>query len=241
MQNDFLFCIPSYGRADRQDTLKYLSALGYGKDRIIISTQTQGDYAKYQEVCKDRATVIYREGHCVGDNRNTLLCAVPIGARLVMLDDDVRSIMQRRGGKLAPINSRAWLDKVITAAFDYAIANRARIWGVYPVENAFFMGVDIDTRSLLTGTVMGIVNSGEQFDTAFTVKEDYELCCREMTSGRNVIRFNFLAARASHKIKSGGVIWNDEVNQHCANALIKKYPRLVKAHPTRKGEVKFIG
>ena len=86
--------IPSYKRSERQPTLELLSS-AYTKEDIVISTQCMEDYDKYYKLYSDRATVIYKEGNCVGDNRNTLLdyaCGKGI-KRCVMLDDDITGFL----------------------------------------------------------------------------------------------------------------------------------------------------
>lgn len=65
--------IPSYKRAGKVKTLDLLQGETYSADDIIISTQTQEDYDAYRGHYKGRATIIYREGNSVGDNRNSLL------------------------------------------------------------------------------------------------------------------------------------------------------------------------
>ncbi len=239
----FTFAIPSYGRADNQKTLQYLSSLGYTRSEIVISTQTESDFEEYKARHSEVATVIYRGGSCVSDNRNTLLRHFPSGYHIVMLDDDITALeilLGGKSGKLLAVDSRAELDKLIESAFDYCAKSNARLWGIYPVRNPFFMKRTIDKRNLLIGTVLGIVNSFE-FRREYTVKEDYEACCRDMAQGRNVCRFNFLTANAQHRAKNGGVNWDGDVSAIASARLIKEYPTLVAKHPTRKGEVKYIG
>ena len=88
----------------------------------------------------------------------------------------------------------------------------------------------------------GLLDTSVRFDPAFFVKEDYELSLRLMSKGKGVARFNMFAASARHKT-SGGCeeVWKRDGHQELAELLVQAYPDLIKLHPTRKGEIKFIG
>lgn len=237
----FYFGIPSYKRADNQETLNYLNKLGYKKENIILSVQTQQDYEAYQKY-GDKCTIIYKEGNCVGDNRNNILEYLPKNEKVVMLDDDIFSIQQLKDNKLENINSKIELDKFIENAFEFCLKNNARIWGVYPVDNAYFMKKTIDKQNIVIGCVVGLVNIFK-FNREYRTKEDYELCCREISQGYNCIRFNNITAKAKHKTNSGGCKedWKFEINKKCADMLIKTYPHLIKRNSKKLDEVRFVG
>lgn len=237
----FYFGIPSYKRGEQQDTLKYLVSLGYPKEQIILSVQTKEDYEiykQYENIC----TLIYNEGNCVGDNRNNILNYIADGSQVVMLDDDIKYLQQLKNENLENITTKEQLDKFINNAFDYCKKNNARIWGVYPVQNPFFMKKSIDKQNLIIGCVMGLINCF-RFDRQYRTKEDYELCCREISKGYNCIRFNHITADAKHKTNLGGCKddWKYEINKHCADMLIRSYPKLVKRNMKKLDEVRFIG
>ena len=239
----FYFGIPSYKRSKEQLTLIYLSKLGYSKERIILSTQTQEDYDEYKKLYKEVATIIFYEGNCVGDNRNNILKFLPLNSNIVMLDDDIKSLQKlSMSGKLERIDSKEELDKFIENAFNYAKTKNARIWGVYPVNNSYFMKTTIDKRNILIGCVMGLINCFK-FDTSFRTKEDYELCCREMKKGYNCVRFNYITADAKHKTNSGGCKedWKYEINKKSADMLIAKYPEMIKRNSKKLDEVRYVG
>jgi hypothetical protein len=238
----FYFGIPSYKRGHEQLTLKYLNKLGYHPRQIIISTQTEEDYAEYQRKYGKDCTVIYGQGNCVGDNRNNILQFLEKGVNIVMLDDDIKSLQKLTNGKLKDIDTKEELDNFIENAFDYCKVNRARIWGVYPVNNAYFMKASIDKKNILIGCVLGLKNEF-LFDSKFRTKEDYELCCREITNGYNCIRFNNVTANAKHKTNAGGCKddWKFEINKKCADMLIQKYPKLIKRNTKKPEEVRYVG
>ena len=236
------FGIPSYKRAEKQLTLNYLHNLGYTKEQIIISTQTEDDFKEYKSLYNDKAVIVFGLGNNVSDNRNNILKNIPNGERVVMLDDDIKSLQKLVNGKLQYIDTKEELDKFIENAFDYCKKNNARIWGVYPVCNAYFMKNTIDKKNILIGCVLGLKNEF-LFDNQFRTKEDYELCCREMKQGYNCVRFNNVTANALHKTNAGGCkdVWKFEINKKCADMLIEKYPMFIKRNSKKLDEVRFIG
>lgn len=238
----FYFGIPSYKRSNEQLTLKYLHNLGYNKEQIFISTQTEEDFNLYKNKYNNLANIIFKAGNCVGDNRNNILRNLPKGSKIVMLDDDIKALQVLKENKLQDINSKEELDKFINNAFDFCRVNNARIWGIYPVNNSYFMRKTIDKKNLLIGCVLGLINDIE-FNRDFRTKEDYELCCREISNGYNCIRFNHISANAKHKTNSGGCKddWKFDINKRCADMLLQKYPNLVKRNSKKLDEVRYVG
>ena len=240
----FYFGIPSYKRSQQQLTLSYLLKMGYCKNDIILSTQTKDDdYIKYKNLYDDKAIIISNDGNCVSDGRNELLKFVPKGCKLVMLDDDITALQILENNKLRDIYTKEELDSFIEKAFSFAETNNARMWGVYPVSNAFFMKKTIDKKNILIGCVMGIINNDLYFDRDFTTKEDFELCCREISRGFNCVRFNFITANAKHRTNSGGCkdMWKFDINKKNADMLIARYPKLIKRNSKKLDEVRYVG
>lgn len=224
--NKVVFGIPSYKRSEEQLTLSYLEDMGYSKTDIYISTQTPEDYEKYREKYGERANIIYHEGSCVSDNRNTILNHFPIGQKIIMLDDDIKYIGTLKEKRIEPLTKEE-LSKFIADAFTYCEKNRALIWGGYPVENYYFMKRTIDKRNLLIGTILGIINSKYRFNSEFKIKEDFELCLHMMKDGYNCVRFNFLHAPAKHKT-AGGCMEDWEKDEECTKKILLKYPNLIR-------------
>ena len=122
--NNIVFCIPSYKRSEEQLTLSYLEEMGYSKEQIYISTQTYEDYQKYSQKYSKRANIIYKEGNCVADNRNTLLDNFDVGQKMVMLDDDIKYIGSKRGNEIKPF-SKEELKNFLNEAFIYCEKNHS--------------------------------------------------------------------------------------------------------------------
>lgn len=188
---EYKILIPSYHRHERQDTLDLLSSDVFRRDDIIISTQEASDYTMYAERYGERATVIYKKGNSVGDNRNTLLewCQENRVKRAVMLDDDIRAFRTYDGAK---ITQPLQIEKMLSQCFSLAEKHGATIFGAYMVDNTFFMKNTVSVNKLLIGTVLGFTDTSLRFDPQFRIKEDFELCLRLISKGRRVLRFNSL-------------------------------------------------
>lgn len=233
-----IICIPSYKRAGKVLTLDFLGH-AFTKDEIIIGTQTEEDYNQYCKEYSERATIIYKKGHSVGDNRNSLLeyCQEHGYNEALLLDDDIRYIITMQKQKLVGNEFR----KLMEQCYDMCRKNNVVLFGGYCCENPFMMSRTIKPN-IIVGMLFGLLDTSVRFDSSFFVKEDYELSLRLMSKGKGVVRFNMFAASARHKT-SGGCeeAWKRDGHQELAELLVQAYPDLIKLHPTRKGEIKFIG
>lgn len=234
------FAIPTYQRADKQLSLKMLKDFGYTKDEIIMSTQTEEDYKAYKEKYDNDCTIIYKEGHSVTENRNTLIDYFDKGQWVIMLDDDIQGFFKLSGKGLKKIETREEIEKMFNDFFEYTEKNNGRMWGVYPCKNAFFMKQSINKKDIINSCLGLIID--QRFDEELKTKEDIELCCRYIKSGYNIIRFNFITYDVKHKQKGGCCeVWKSEINDVVAKKLVAKYPKLLKLNSRRKGEVLYCG
>ncbi len=226
--NNFIFGIPSYKRCEEQLTLDYLESMGYSKEQIYISTQTKEDYENYLNKYGERANIIYNEGSCVSDNRNTLLNNFPKGTKMIMLDDDLKFVGHLDNKQIKPF-TKDELHNFLNDAFDYTQKNNALIWTGYPVENGFFMSNTIDKKNFGVGCIMGIIIDDYRFNSDFKIKEDFEICLHTIKDGYNCIRFNFIHAKGKHKSKGGcEEFWKNNKDDECTRKILLKYPTLIK-------------
>lgn len=246
----FYWGIASYKRADRQPMLLSLAEMGYERDEIILATQTEEDYAEYNHRYGEIATVIYRGGHNVSENKNTVLdylCDVRGNTRVVMCSDKVRGVNWMDAKKqLHRIETRDEMDDLIKKAFFAAKRIGASIWGVAPVANTFYMERSMSTNLFLLGCFMGILNPATtRFDREQPLKEDWEIGLRTTSNGGRTLRLNDVCLTATFHTQGGAhEAWNtegDRLNRECTERLLALYPELVKPHATRKNELRYIG
>lgn len=237
MMEDVYFAIPSFHRCESQQTLEYLRSFGIQKEKIVIATQTEDDYREYSKRYSEHANIVFGDASSAAGNRNNAIDNLPVGCKIVFLDDDIKNISVANKGKLEPITKREEFLEFIETAFDAAKKNGAEIWGVYPVANEFFMKRSVSVGKILIGTLLGIVNNGHRFNPDWKVKEDYELCCRVISQGGKTIRLNYATVVAMHYTNEGGCHDHWGENEQRAEQLLAKYPYLVKRNTRRKGEI----
>lgn len=246
----FYWGIASYDRVDRQPMLLNLVEMGYQRHEIILATQTPTDFEAYSERYGEYATIIFRPGKSVGDNKNTILDHIRDhcdNTRMVMCSDKVRAInWMDKNKQLHEITTREEMDAFVKKAFFVSKRLGGSAWGLFPIGNTFYMKNAISVNQWVLGCFMGIHNPGQQgFDPEQPLKEDFEFLLRHVAAGRKVIRFNDVCMTATLHTKGGcHAAWNSEgdiVNAMCCERLLALYPGLVKPHATRKNEVRYTG
>lgn len=246
------FLIPSYKRSNRQKTLEYLHDLGYSRDQIIIATQTSDDYHAYSKRYASDALIIYSEAHNVSGNRNNLLRTLNVGESAIMLDDDISHIdrlvcikdSKHPFGRFAPITQKDALDRLIASAFDYCRQHGGVTFGAYSIHNERMMYGAVQnngrwsSNKLFTGTIMGIIFTGQLFDERYDTKEDYAFLLRQICRGKPVFRMNNISPAASHFTKGGCQdAWESDKNLYSAMLLVNEFPDYVKPNPKKRSEV----
>lgn len=212
MSEAYEICIPSYRRAQTQKTLDYLEKIGAPKEHITLSVQTMDDLFKYKEagVGKRVNEILYREGSCVSDNRNTLLDRFPAGKKLVLMEDDVDKVqalvIERGTGKkkLRTIETWTELRQVIEKGFATASLYRTVAFGLNLMTNPFYMQQGHHRTKLCGFGLYGIINTAMRFDRTFTVFDDPEFEARVIKRyGAHPVLDGYTAINASLKAKSG--------------------------------------
>lgn len=233
-----IICIPSYKRAGNVKTLAMLGD-AFVKDEVILATQTKEDYDAYTALYSDKATIICKEAHSAGESRNNLLdyCEAKGIKEVLFLDDDIRHIRTMYDQKVSGKQFR----ELMEMCFKVARGNNIVLFGSYATDNRLSMKKTI-TRNIIDGMLCGLLDTTLRYNRLFTTKEDYELSLRLMSQGKKVARFNSFAPASVPRTKGGC----EEIRKgkevfDMAQMLVDAFPELVKLHPNRKGEIKFIG
>ena len=230
--------IPSYKRAGNVKTFGLLNG-AFSKEEVVIATQTEEDYAAYTELYGDLATIILAEAHSAGEGRNNLLnyCESKGDKEVLFLDDDLRHIRTMYDTRIVGDEFRKLMEK----CFKVARENDIVLFGSYATDNKLSMKKTI-TRNIIDGMLCGLLDTSIRYDITFTTKSDYELSLRLMSQGKRVARFNSFAPASVPRTKGGCEELRQKAEYYTfAGLLVDAYPELVKLHPNRKGEIKFIG
>ncbi len=237
----FIIAIPSYQRAETQGTLKYLSDMGVEKDRVFIFVQTEQDYEKYQRYV-DKCGVIYAKADGIAKARNNILRHFKGVHDIFMLDDDVNYIGQLKGDTIKPISDKETFDRTIGKCFEQARRAAAPLWGVYPVNNAFFMQRSISTKVTVNTAVGFPKGQILTFNETFSAKEDIELCARVLNNGKPILRYNFLSVNAKHRTNAGGCFeaWHSTAHTKTVARLCRMYPDILAPNSRKANEVRMV-
>lgn len=247
---DYYFGIASYNRKDRQPMLKLLNKWGYPKEQILLAVQCEKDFKDYEPLYGHMATILYREGRNVSDNKNTILEYMTEhldNAKVVILSDKVRGInWMDKKKKTHAVETKEQMDKLVQMAYELTRQIGGRVWGCYTLDNTFYMNNTITTNMQVLGCFMGIVDPSEQkFDPQQPLTEDFEFILHHISRGNQTVRFNDVFLTATLHTHGGSYeLWHakgDAVKERCNNRIMRMYPTLVKPHATRKNEFRFVG
>lgn len=241
-KNNYVIAIPSYKR--EQTILKYtLSVLKRSKintDLIYIfvaNKEEKNNYILYlpQEYHKNiiiGIKTLYKQRNFISDY-------FPTNTYIIQMDDDIRKI-----NKLINYNSKIRkenkiqelldLDSFFRSAYKKMIENGSHIWGVYPINNAYFMFPRITTDlRFLVGPLFGIINrKNKKLKLTIEEKEDFQRTLQYFTLDKVVIRFNNITIDTSYYKTKGGLQHSKknrkEESLKSALYLHKKYPDLTR-------------
>lgn len=234
---DIVFGIISYKRCGSVKTINTLKKLNVPMDKVVLSTQTEDDYHKYNSTYGSDVKVIYKEGHSAADNRNTLLDYFGSDKNIILLDDDLEDlVILNSQGKLTSLDGKTFV-KLIEYGFDTAKKTNSRIWGMYPLANNFYMSNGVKIRSLIVGAFIGIVKgSNIRFDNSYPCKDDYALSLKELSLGYNTLRLNNVSFKTKYYAKGGCEEVHDK-DYIVGKRLIREYPQFVRENSKRPGEI----
>lgn len=238
-----IYAIPSYKRAEKQETLDFLLRMGVPKESIYIFVQTEDDHQSYLNRYSGVCNVIYRPAGGVATARNNILDFVVNKDDVLMMDDDVSNIaFGAKGQKFVEVKPGEQFQKVVEHMFAVNRQLHGYMFGMYPVWNEFFMSNDISTR-VTVNTVLGFPKGFPlRFRDDYRAKEDIELCGRILSSGGRVVRFNNIAYKAKHRTNDGGACetWASDANAKVAEELELMYPDVFSVKTNNPNEVRVV-
>ena len=240
--SDYIVAIPSYKRSENisNKTLKVLNDKGISPKKIYIfvaNKQEERDYLKNVDNKLYNKLIVGVKG--LRNQRNFMTDYFNEGQNIVELDDDVEEMYQMVEGndkkpssrKLKIINN---LDMLFKDAFKLCKKYGAHLWGVYPVENPFFMSKKITTDlRFIVGPVWGKINRHDKkFKLKLNEKEDGERTLHNYHADKSVIRFNDITMKTSYYQTQGGMQSENKDRKKeglkSAKYLNKKYPKYTK-------------
>jgi len=238
--NDWIIAIPSYKRTEilKEKTLSVLKHYGIEPQRIYIFVADESEEEAYKAALDPGSynkIIVAEKG--LHNARNVINQYFPIGKKIVSADDDIRGFIEfseTAKRKEVPLKS---LKGLIERGFKEADAAGARLWGVYPSANGFFMKNTVTTDlRLIVGSFWGQRNPGKEVTLDFSEKEDYLRTLLFYSKDKKVVRLNFVSPQTAYYKTPGGMQLNrtKENQEKAVKELIKRYPDYVAVNPHRK-------
>lgn len=226
----------------------------------IISTRRPGNVKFIQDLCKGHSChwfVNNNEGDAYkaagadwvlecGTNicsaRNTALeYASRFKLPCVQISDDLRSIKQifidvsgKRETKFVTV------EYACNLLVEQMQKHDAYFGGVAVTNNPLnYSGEDVSTDKLIVNDLICLMPGCAAFDEQLALKEDYDMCVRQLLDKNRIVRLNNILCDFPHRQNEGGAnAYRNEITEAAAtSALMAKWPKYIVPHKTRPGQV----
>uniref|UniRef100_A0A6C0DP51 Glycosyltransferase n=1 Tax=viral metagenome TaxID=1070528 RepID=A0A6C0DP51_9ZZZZ len=237
---DWTVVIPSYNRVTtlKEKTLKVLQEYSIPKEKIVVFVANEEQKTLYEEGVGDSVGKIVVGVKGLSEVRNFIFDYFPKGTPLVSFDDDVRGFLEYDPKAKRKERRLRNLVKVFDRGFEECKKAGARLWGVYPVPNGFFMKPTVTTDlKFIIGSFWGCFNPGSEIQLKLGgEKEDYQRTIQFWEKDGAVVRLNFISPKTAYYKEPGGMQeGNRKAKQKkTVKAMLKKWPQYIKENPSRK-------
>jgi len=241
------YAIPSRARAETlvRKTLPLLDRLRIPPTSVSVFVARE-EIASYSTTIRRPGTygaaVAIRAGAVgMAAQRNAIHDHFGDDERFITLDDDIRDLAVADDPKtLRSITPMEW-ESIVDLGFSMCEESGARIWGLYPVPNPYFMKRRVRTAlTYIGGGLWGCVNrlSDDALRVELEDKEDYERSLRCYAADGAVVRIEYVAWRTEGYAGAGGMqadgLRTPERIRSSAEILVERFPGLATLNLTKK-------
>lgn len=246
---DYRIAIPSYKRPEilKKATLATLERYGVDPTRITIFVANEAEREAYEAVLGHSYAIVVGVIGKVHQQRFYHRW-YPTGTPLLNLDDDLYNIRQKIGEKLEDYTGT--IDEIVKIGFQICEESGAKLWGINPVSNGFFMG-DYAVIGLryICGNVYGnyagdpaIIGEDREYDGSSG--DDYETTLRSWVQNGRVARIEWLCPVTKYfagggidaELKSRGIEDRQIDHKIALENIATRYPMLATVY-TKAGGV----
>jgi hypothetical protein len=244
---NFVVAIPSYNRENiiTTKTLKTLIDGGISPKKIYIFVANSQQYSLYTNVVPSNLynkIIIGKKG--ITNQRKFISQWFPEGQYIISIDDDVDEIqvLNKNGDKLVKLKD---MNDFFVSSYKLLKKEKLYIWGIYPVQNSFFMKKTITTDlRFIIGVLFGYINRHDKKlypSIQSESKEDYEQTILYYKMDGGVLRYNFITTKTKFNAEGGLGKDRRKSNADAASYLKKKYPDIITIFYRKNGmtEVKM--
>jgi hypothetical protein len=202
------------------------------KDIIYIFVANAEEYNSYVNIIGDNYRVIVAEvGVGMANIRNFITNYFDEGDHLIMIDDDIKDVKCYK-------NEFTILGEFFEWAFELCLENDCRLWGIYPVNNAYFMTPRITFGlQYVCGGLFGVINN-KNLLVSMNDKEDFQRSLQYYIEDGKIMRFNYVGIDTKGYSGQGGGMnikgqRTNEIILASAMKLVEMYPDLCKLNLTK--------
>lgn len=237
--------VPTYRRADLlpERTLATLARSRVQLAHVWLSDPTERPAYEAAIAAADLPIDVELHDGAAGTagNRTAAMAGYPAGTRMLFADDDLQAIerLNAADDKLEPAPD---LGVVAELGWMGCAQAGARLWGVYPARNAYFMRRQVTTDlRLITGGLYGIelaADGGADWQrTTIPVKEDHQRTIEHYLRDGAVVRLRSHTYHQRYYTASGGMgEWRtDDMIDQAAATLAAMYPQLCTPYRRTNG------
>jgi len=235
-----IFAVISRGRPDHQPALDWLNREGLPSFLFLHADDPTRH--SYEENWNDHVDdIIFHNGKNGPAARNAVFDYFGDGVHVVTIDDDIIGLEKLKKGKLIPFAVGDFA-KLVGSAEAHMSINSTRIWGVYPVANAFYMKKEVRFGVyFVSGGVFGVITDRSlRYDEELWFKEDYDLVLRASKRYGGIVRFEGVAMKEA-KVSHGGCVEQRDTyeakNAQAVQTILKRWPKNARRNPRREGEI----
>lgn len=250
---DYVVAIPSYKRPDtlKNKTLKVLQKYKIDPKKIVVFVADKEQEKIYREALPKGSVGKFVVGvPGIKNIRNFMPKYFPEGQYIFYMDDDIYKIYDTYSTNKSKDKSTykhrelKSLKDLIAQAFKLCEKSKITNWGVYPVNNPFFMKARTgDIRDYVStnlcyiiGFMTGVINNRKAEIRTIDDKEDYERSIKYFLKDGGLLRFNNITCYTKCYKEPGGMqVERTHKRIHdSAVYLTKQYPKLCTLNTSKK-------
>lgn len=246
MKENIVISIPSYQRYEtiKTKTLAMLEKHNVPPSQVMVWVANEEEEKLYKESLKDCIYNNIQVGvPTIGAQRNHIERSHPERTWLTMIDDDIADLVIKTGEQTsAPVED---LMETLNMFFKETNNIGAHTWGIYPVDNPYFMKHRINTKlcyiiACFTGV---IVDHDPEMARTLNHGEDQELSIRSFRKYGKVARFEEYTVKTKFFGEGGLEEFRsqDDIVETSIKKLGEMFPDYAKAYQKKNGiwDIKF--
>jgi hypothetical protein len=220
---DYVITIPTYKRYKEinKKTLSTLSLYNIPSNKIYIFVADDEEKSEYEKhISSDDYNEMVVGFLGITAQRNFITNYFPDDTYIISMDDDIEKIL-KLGHEIDNF------EELIKSNYELMKQNNCDTWGIYPVNNIFFMKNQKEYTydfKFIIGCLYGFINNKKYIlNSDYKVKGDYELSVLSYMNCSAIMRCNHISVKTKF-YAVGGLGKNREIeNNNAVKYLIDTY------------------